>query len=61
MAQYYKGLKDIIKDEMARSDRPENLEDTIKIAVRIDNRIYERALEKEGSYIPFRSNKAKYY
>jgi hypothetical protein len=59
IAQYYRGLKDTVKDEMARSDRPDDLEDTIKIAVRIDNRIYERALEKKGSYMPFRPNRAK--
>jgi hypothetical protein len=56
MAQYYKGLKNIVKDEIARSDRPDDLEDTIKIVIRIDNRIYERVLEKKGSYMPFKSN-----
>jgi hypothetical protein len=59
MAQYYRGLKDTVKDEIARSDRPDDLEDTIKIAIRIDNRIYKQVLEKKGSYMPFKSNRAK--
>jgi hypothetical protein len=49
----------MVKDKIARSDRPEDLEDIIKIAIRIDNRIYEQVLERKGSYMPFKSNKAK--
>lgn len=49
-AQYYKGLKDAVKDEMARSDRPENLGLMMEMAIRIDNRMYERTLEKKGFY-----------
>jgi hypothetical protein len=59
MAQYYKELKDTVKDKIARLDRPEDLKDIIKIAIRIDNRIYKQVLEKKGSYIPFKSNKQK--
>jgi hypothetical protein len=44
---------------MARSDRPDDLKDIIKIAVRIDNRIYKCALEKKGPYMPFKTNRAK--
>lgn len=49
-AQYYIGLKDQVKDEIARSDRPGNLPDLIEMAVKIDNRIYERKLERGGQY-----------
>jgi hypothetical protein len=49
----------MIKDKIARLDRPDDLKDTIKIAIRIDNRIYKRVLEKKGSYMPFKSNRAK--
>ena len=49
-AQYYKGLKDGVKDEVARSDAPSDLQDLIEIAVKIDNRNFERALEHKGNY-----------
>jgi len=48
--RYYKGLKEFIKDEIARSDKPDDLQDMIELAVKIDDRAYERALEKRGSY-----------
>jgi hypothetical protein len=51
----------MVKDKIARSDRPDDLEDTIKMAIRIDNRMHEQALEKKGSYMPFKPNRAKNY
>lgn len=45
-AQYYAGLKDSLKDELARMERPDTLEDMIETTVRLDNRLYERKLEK---------------
>ena len=39
--QYYKGLKDAIKDEIARSDRPDTLYEMIALAIKIDNRYYK--------------------
>ena len=47
-AQYYKGLKDGVKDEIARSEAPDNLQELIEMAVKIDNRNFERALERKG-------------
>jgi hypothetical protein len=52
IAQYYSGLKDRVKDEIARGDRPITLDDMIELAVRIDNRQYERDQEKKGASIP---------
>lgn len=49
-AQYYRGLKDGIKDELLRRGKPNSLEALIKLAVEIDNRFYERSLEKKGLY-----------
>jgi hypothetical protein len=49
-AQYYRGLKDGVKDEMCRSDKPDDLKEMIDLAVKIDNRLYERNLEKRGHY-----------
>ena len=42
---FYKGLKDRIKDELAKEDRPATLNELIEKAVRIDNRLYERYRE----------------
>ena len=41
-AQFYKGLCEPIKDELARAGHPEEL---ITRATEIDNRLYERRLE----------------
>jgi hypothetical protein len=49
-AQYYRGLKDAVKDELIKEEKPDTLEDMISTAVKIDNRLYERALEKKGFY-----------
>jgi hypothetical protein len=49
-AQYYQGLKDSVKDEISRSDDPGDLRELMTIAVKIDNRLYERSLERKGQY-----------
>ncbi|MGH2639281.1 MAG: hypothetical protein ACRDF4_08395, partial [Rhabdochlamydiaceae bacterium] len=51
-AKFYQGLKDRIKDDIARGDRPEDLEDMVEIAVRIDTRQFERSLEKKNTWTP---------
>jgi hypothetical protein len=48
--QFYIGLKDTIKDKVARSDKPDDLQELIVLAVKINNRIYKRSLEKKGQY-----------
>ena len=48
--QYYRGLKDAVKDELIKEERPEALDEMISTAVKIDNRHYERALERKGFY-----------
>ena len=58
-AQYYRGLKDSVKDEIARSERPDSLHDMIELAIKIDNRAYERQLEKRGQYSAGYSKKSK--
>lgn len=54
--QFYTGLKENIKDELARDGRPNVLEDLIEKAVKIDNRIYERYLERKGGSTRTSSN-----
>ena len=53
-AIYYKGLKDEVKDELARKDLPETMEKLVEKATRIDNRIRERKRERrQGSHMVF--------
>ncbi len=59
---YYKGLKDNVKDELVRTGKNEttNLDTLIKSSIDIDDRLYERAMEKRHtgqgrgrtSYVP---------
>jgi hypothetical protein len=46
MTWFYRGLRDEVKDELAREDRPDQLHEYITRAVKIDNRLYERRQEK---------------
>lgn len=48
MSQFYEGLKEEVKDELVKEDRPAELSEYIAMAVRIDNRLYERRMEKQG-------------
>ena len=50
VAQFYKGLKDRVKDNVARVNRPSQLQSMITLAIRIDDRQYERELERKGTY-----------
>lgn len=50
-AQFYRGLRDNIKDELARVGRPDDLEELINTTIRIDNRIFERQVERGDSRI----------
>jgi hypothetical protein len=45
-AQFYRGLKDAVKNDVSRSERPASLQGMINLAVKIDNRQYERKLER---------------
>ena len=46
---FYSGLKDCVKDELARSPDPATLNDMAFLAISIDNRIFQRELEKRSS------------
>ena len=48
MDQFYKGLKDYIKDELAHVDKLDTLEELIELAIRINGRLYKRQLERKG-------------
>ena len=50
MAQFYKRLKDRVKDNVAQVNRPSQLQSMIILAIRINDRQYERELERKGTY-----------
>ena len=50
MAQFYKGLKDRVKDNVAQVNRPSQLQSMITLAIQIDDWQYERELEKKSTY-----------
>jgi hypothetical protein len=49
-AQFYRGLKEQIKDEIARGERPTTPKGMYDLAMKIDERFYERQMEKKGVY-----------
>lgn len=46
MSQFYEGLKEEVKDELSKLDRPDDFTKYVAMAVRIDNRLYERRMER---------------
>lgn len=53
-AQFYRGLKDAIKDELARTGKPDSFKELQQAAIRIDSRLFERQVEKGER--PFTTN-----
>jgi hypothetical protein len=49
--QYYTRLKEFVKDELTRINKPNNLKDIIKKAIRINNCFHERSLEKKNHIV----------
>ena len=47
-AVYYRGLKDPIKDELSREDIPKDMNEIVEKAVRINNRLQERRVERRN-------------
>jgi len=52
VSQYYWGLNETIKDEIARMDRPEELQDMIDTFININSRQWEQRMERTGHYTP---------
>ncbi|KAM3516549.1 hypothetical protein MY4038_010368, partial [Beauveria bassiana] len=46
MEFFYEGLKEDVKDEIYKKDRPDTLDAFIEMAIKIDNRNYARRMEK---------------
>jgi Retrotransposon gag protein/Zinc knuckle len=45
---FYRGLREDVKDDLSREDRPDTLAQFTALAIRTDNRLYERRQEKGG-------------
>ena len=48
--RFYQGLKEHVKDELYRKDLPPTLSELIDSAIRIDNRHFERKMERGGNW-----------
>ena len=48
MIVFYMRLKNNIKDKLSKYERLDNFVDFIAMAIRIDNRLYERYLKKKS-------------
>ena len=49
-AQFYKGLKDRIKDNITITRKLDELDNLIKLAIKIDAQRYEQQLKKQEYY-----------
>ncbi|KAF5120161.1 Retrotransposon-derived protein PEG10 [Metarhizium anisopliae] len=54
MEVFYQGLKEEVKDDIYREDRPELFDDFVEMVIKADNRLYERRQEKGSkNYRPY--------
>jgi hypothetical protein len=58
-AKYYVGLKESVKDELARMERPDELKELVEQSIKIDNRLYERQLKKRKDQPTFFRHKSQ--
>ncbi|SLM33606.1 Zinc finger, CCHC-type [Lasallia pustulata] len=58
VAQYYHGVKDGVKDEISRGERPDKLHAMMLMAVQINNRLYKR--QRKKGHAPYRDEKKMY-
>jgi hypothetical protein len=56
-SQFYRGLKDQIREEITiRHERPSTLKEIADLAIQIDSRIFEVQMEKKGRYFQGKPN-----
>lgn len=61
MEYFYDGLKEDVKDDLSKLDKPERFDEYVEMAIKIDNRNYQRRLErgnKGGRNIKVQSSRA---
>src|SRR6185312_11697636 len=49
---FYQTLNDDVKDELCKCERPTSIEEYYRLAIRIDDRLFERRTEKRSNFIP---------
>ena len=49
MRMFYKALRDDVKDELCKVERPDTLDRYMEMTITLDNRLYERRMEKSRS------------
>ncbi|KAG6158705.1 hypothetical protein E4U37_005250 [Claviceps purpurea] len=54
MELFYDGLREDVKDEIAKEDRPDTFDEFVSKVIKIDNRLYARRLERGGKDTDFR-------
>ena len=59
-SKFYEKLKNKIKDAMVAMDKPESLGKMINIAVKIDDRQYDRFVDKKTWFKPIPKNKPQF-
>jgi hypothetical protein len=62
MDAFYRGLKDAVKDELIKDERPGSFDQYVQDAIKIDNRLFERQLEKrenKKTWVPSLANVGK--
>ena len=62
MQLFYDGLREEVKDELYKADRPDTLDEYIAMAIRIDDRQYARKQQKRGgihAQVQYKSNDKK--
>ncbi|RYP86989.1 hypothetical protein DL770_004838 [Monosporascus sp. CRB-9-2] len=55
---FYDGLKEEVKDELYKLDRPDALDEYIAMTIRIDDRLYARKQQRKGKSSPAQVYKA---
>ncbi|KAG6174720.1 hypothetical protein E4U51_000932 [Claviceps purpurea] len=45
MELFYNGLREDVKDEIAKEDRPDTFDEFVSKVIKIDNRLYARRLD----------------
>lgn len=56
MELFYDGLREDVKDEIAKEDRPDDFDKFVEKIIKVDNRLYARRLERGGRYTGNRGN-----
>jgi len=52
MSRFYEGLKDDVKDDLYKKDKPNNLVEYMQRIIKIDDRNYIHCIKKHGQRLP---------